>query len=74
MFWELGCTSGQGSLFGWPPQPSDNLLEALRRGHDGVPGTLAARLHSDATVVRLPGQTSRTEAPKAVEGETPQLG
>jgi diguanylate cyclase (GGDEF)-like protein len=72
MLWELGCTSGQGSLFGWPPQPSDNLLEALRRGHDGVPGALAARLHSDATVVRLPRQTPRAEA--AERDEAPPLG
>jgi diguanylate cyclase (GGDEF)-like protein len=70
MLWELGCTSGQGSLFGWPPQPSDNLLEALRRGHDGVPGALAARLHSDATVVRLPRQTPRAEAAEQ-EGAPP---
>jgi diguanylate cyclase (GGDEF)-like protein len=62
--WELGCTSGQGSLFGWPPQSSEALLTALRRGHDGVPGTLAARLHSDATVVRLPRQpTGRSDSP-----------
>lgn len=74
MLWELGCTSGQGSLFGWPPQSSDDLLEALRRGHDSVPGALAAQLHADATVVRLPRQTSRTEAAEAAEGETPQLG
>jgi diguanylate cyclase (GGDEF)-like protein len=72
--WELGCTSGQGSLFGWPPQSSNDLLEALRRGHGGVPGTLAAQLHADATVVRLPRQTSRADAAEAVEGKTPQLG
>jgi diguanylate cyclase (GGDEF)-like protein len=71
MLWELGCTSGQGSLFGWPPQSSDDLLDSLRRGHDGVPGALAARLHADATVVRLPRQAARTEAAAA---GTPQCG
>lgn len=54
--WELGCTSGQGSLFGWPPQSSVDLLARLRQGYDGVAGALAARLHDDATVVRLPRQ------------------
>jgi diguanylate cyclase (GGDEF)-like protein len=71
MLWELGCSSGQGSLFGWPPQPSDNLLEALRCGHDGVPGTLAAQLHADATVVRLPRQTSRADAAETTAEEAP---
>jgi diguanylate cyclase (GGDEF)-like protein len=60
--WELGCTAGQGRLFGWPPQSSEALLAALRRGHDGVPGTLAARLHDGATVVRLPRQPARSES------------
>ncbi len=55
--WELGCTAAQGKLFGWPPKPGDELLAALRRGYDGVPGTLAERLHPDATVVRLPRQS-----------------
>lgn len=59
LLWELGCGAGQGSLFGWPPQPSDELLSVLRRGYDGVPGAVAERLHPEATVVRLPKQTSR---------------
>jgi diguanylate cyclase (GGDEF)-like protein len=59
--WELGCTSGQGRLFGWPPQSKEDLLAALRTGFDGVPGALAPVLHPDATVVRLPRQTPRTE-------------
>jgi predicted signal transduction protein with EAL and GGDEF domain len=60
--WELGCGCGQGSLFGWPPLSADALLASLRRGCDGVPGALAGRLHADATVVRLPRQTGRTDA------------
>src|SRR5690606_8148221 len=60
--WELGCTAGQGSLFGWPPLPSEDLLATLRRGYEGVPGTVAASLHPDATVVRLPRQTARESA------------
>jgi diguanylate cyclase (GGDEF)-like protein len=59
--WELGCTSGQGRLFGWPPQSSEALLARLRQGYDGVPGALAARLHDGATVVRLPRQLTRSE-------------
>lgn len=60
--WELGCTSGQGSLFGWPPQSSEDLLARLRQGYDGVAGALAARLHDDATVVRLPRQAPATRS------------
>lgn len=63
MLWELGCGAGQGSLFGWPPQPSDELLATLGRGYDGVAGAVAERLHPDATVVRLPKQASGTTAP-----------
>lgn len=63
--WELGCTAGQGSLFGWPPLPSHELLATLREGHEGVPGTVAAGLHPDATVVRLPRQTPRADTPQA---------
>src|SRR5690606_16512773 len=61
--WELGCVAGQGSLFGWPAQPSEELVATLRRGYNGVPGTVAERLHPDATVVRLPRQAPRREAP-----------
>ena len=57
--WELGCSSGQGQLFGYPPQSSEALLATLRCGYEGVPGALAARLHDDATVVRLPRQSTR---------------
>jgi diguanylate cyclase (GGDEF)-like protein len=60
--WELGCTFGQGRLFGWPPQSSDALLACLRHGTGGVPGALAAQLHPEATVVRLPRQPTRTES------------
>jgi diguanylate cyclase (GGDEF)-like protein len=59
VLWELGCGAGQGSLFGWPPQPRDELLATLRRGYDGVAGAVAERLHTDATVLRLPKQMSR---------------
>lgn len=54
--WELGCTAGQGSLFGWPPQPAEPFLQLLRRGFGGMPGALAGQLHPDATVVRMPRQ------------------
>ena len=62
--WELGCTAGQGRLFGWPPQPSETFVRLLRRGYGGVAGTLAPQLHPDATVVRMPRQ-ARTSAPRA---------
>jgi diguanylate cyclase (GGDEF)-like protein len=53
---EMGCTAGQGSLFGWPAQPTDELIATLRRGHDGTPGMVAEQLNPDATVLRLPRQ------------------
>ena len=45
------------------PPANDELLEALRRGYDGVPGTLAEQLHPDATVVRLPRQSRVSPTP-----------
>jgi diguanylate cyclase (GGDEF)-like protein len=50
--WELGCTAGQGHLFG-RPMPVAELLDALRAGVDGVRGTLATSLHQGATVIAL---------------------
>jgi diguanylate cyclase (GGDEF)-like protein len=65
--WELGCTCGQGSLFGWPPQSSEDLLATLRQGYGGVPGALAPQLHPEATVVRLPRQASRSESEQQLD-------
>jgi diguanylate cyclase (GGDEF)-like protein len=50
--WELGCTAGQGHLFA-RPMPSARLLAALHRGSGGRPGTLAAALHDEGSVIRL---------------------
>jgi diguanylate cyclase (GGDEF)-like protein len=50
--WELGCTAGQGHLFGRAMKAGE-LLEALRDGADGVRGSLAASLHPGATVIAL---------------------
>jgi EAL domain-containing protein (putative c-di-GMP-specific phosphodiesterase class I) len=50
--WELGCTAGQGHLFGRAMKPGE-LLEALRDGIDGVRGSLATSLHRGATVIAL---------------------
>lgn len=72
--WELGCGSGQGRLFGWPPQPSESLLSALKRGYGGVPGALAAQLHPGATVVRLPKQPTRSGTANDVEIAMPVRG
>jgi len=52
--WELGCTGGQGSLFGpsvWSPHA---LVDALRHGSEGIVGALAPSLHPGANVVRMP--------------------
>ncbi|MFG1902288.1 putative bifunctional diguanylate cyclase/phosphodiesterase [Micromonospora carbonacea] len=51
--WELGCTAGQGHLFG-RPVPAGTLLSTLHRGFGGRTGTLAPPLHDAGTVVRLP--------------------
>jgi diguanylate cyclase len=51
--WEFGCTAGQGNLFG-RPMPASRLLAALRRGCGGHSGTLAAPLHEEAAIIRLP--------------------
>jgi diguanylate cyclase (GGDEF)-like protein len=53
LLWELGCTGGQGSLFGATPLSASALLAALRRGHQGVPGALASSLHPGGSVVRM---------------------
>ncbi|MFC0529447.1 putative bifunctional diguanylate cyclase/phosphodiesterase [Phytohabitans kaempferiae] len=50
--WEVGCTAGQGHLFGRPVDAAE-LLDALRAGVDGVRGALAASLHRGATVIAL---------------------
>ncbi|GAA4449144.1 putative bifunctional diguanylate cyclase/phosphodiesterase [Phytohabitans houttuyneae] len=50
--WELGCTAGQGHLFGRAMKAGE-LLEALRDGVGGVRGSLAASLHHGATVIAL---------------------
>ncbi|MFD0744180.1 putative bifunctional diguanylate cyclase/phosphodiesterase [Phytohabitans flavus] len=50
--WELGCTAGQGHLFGRAMKAGE-LLEALRDGVDGVRGSLAPSLHPGATVIAL---------------------
>ncbi|MEV4759730.1 EAL domain-containing protein [Micromonospora sp. NPDC049559] len=53
LLWELGCTGGQGSLFGVTPLSTAGLLATLRRGFGGVPGALAPTLHPGGSVVRL---------------------
>ncbi|MEJ3747588.1 EAL domain-containing protein [Actinomycetes bacterium KLBMP 9797] len=54
ILWQAGCTSGQGvALNPHPPLDSDQLVQALRTGHDGVPGVLVPALHDGATVIPL---------------------
>ncbi|WP_229399111.1 putative bifunctional diguanylate cyclase/phosphodiesterase [Micromonospora okii] len=51
--WKLGCTAGQGHLFG-RPVPAGTLLSTLHRGFGGRTGALAPPLHDAGAVVRLP--------------------
>jgi len=50
--WELGCAAGQGHLFA-RPMSAARLLQSLRRGAGGRPGTLAPPLHDTGAVIRL---------------------
>lgn len=54
--WELGCPAGQGYLFA-RPMPTSRLLARLHRGTGGQPGTLAAPIGGNGSVIQLP--TSR---------------
>ncbi|HWB36855.1 MAG TPA: bifunctional diguanylate cyclase/phosphodiesterase, partial [Rugosimonospora sp.] len=51
--WELGCPAGQGHLFARSLSLS-RFMDALRRGYAGRPGALAAALHDEGAVIRLP--------------------
>jgi EAL domain-containing protein (putative c-di-GMP-specific phosphodiesterase class I) len=51
--WEQGCPAGQGYLFS-RSLPLPRLLSTLRRGYAGRPGALAAALHEEGAVIRLP--------------------
>jgi EAL domain-containing protein (putative c-di-GMP-specific phosphodiesterase class I) len=52
LLWELGCAAGQGHLFA-RAEPSERLLAALTTGVGGRPGTAAAPITGDPTVVHL---------------------
>ncbi|HKD98356.1 MAG TPA: EAL domain-containing protein, partial [Micromonosporaceae bacterium] len=58
--WDFGCPAGQGHLFGRPIDVGE-LVTRLQRGKDGVPGSLAAPLHRDGTVIRLPAPRTPPE-------------
>lgn len=52
--WQAGCASGQGTALNPHPRlHSDELVQAVRTGHDGVPGVLVPALHDGATVIPL---------------------
>lgn len=53
LLWELGCTLGQGHLFG-RAVPAEDLLRMLTEGIAGRPGALATSLPEGGSVVRLP--------------------
>jgi diguanylate cyclase (GGDEF)-like protein len=55
--WESGCVAGQGHLFA-RAMSSPRLLATLQRGTGGRPGTLAAALHDEGSVVRMPRRRS----------------
>jgi EAL domain-containing protein (putative c-di-GMP-specific phosphodiesterase class I) len=57
--WALGCNAGQGHLFS-RAIPADRLIGRMRRGHDGVPGRLAAPLQV-GDVIRLPPHRRQAE-------------
>jgi EAL domain-containing protein (putative c-di-GMP-specific phosphodiesterase class I) len=64
--WALGCPAGQGHLFA-RPMPADQLVERLRKGTAGRPGTLAAALHEAGSVIRMPSGR-RPRGVQSVEG------
>ncbi|MFC6562513.1 putative bifunctional diguanylate cyclase/phosphodiesterase [Actinoplanes utahensis] len=53
--WALGCLAGQGHLFA-RPYSAARFLGLLQRGSGGRPGVLAATLHEEGSVVRLPAR------------------
>jgi diguanylate cyclase len=55
--WESGCVAGQGHLFA-RAMSSPRLLATLQRGTGGRPGALAAPLHDEGAVVRMPRRRS----------------
>jgi diguanylate cyclase (GGDEF)-like protein len=55
--WESGCVAGQGHLFA-RAMSSPRLLATLQRGTGGRPGALAAALHDEGSVVRMPRRRS----------------
>jgi EAL domain-containing protein (putative c-di-GMP-specific phosphodiesterase class I) len=55
--WESGCVAGQGHLFA-RAMSSPRLLATLQRGTGGRPGALAAALHDEGAVVRMPRRRS----------------
>jgi diguanylate cyclase (GGDEF)-like protein len=66
--WELGCPTGQGHLFA-RPMPADRLLATLQRGYEGRPGTLAAPLHEEGSVIRIPpSRLGRGQGSQSAEG------
>jgi EAL domain-containing protein (putative c-di-GMP-specific phosphodiesterase class I) len=68
--WELGCAAGQGHLFA-RPMPAGRLLAAMRRGSGGRPGTLAAPLHDEGAVIRIP--TARRHGKRGGGDRLPHL-
>jgi diguanylate cyclase (GGDEF)-like protein len=68
--WELGCAAGQGHLFA-RPLAAGRLLAAMRRGSGGRPGTLAAPLHDEGSVIRIP--TARRPGKRGGTDHLPHL-
>jgi diguanylate cyclase (GGDEF)-like protein len=61
--WEMGCVAGQGHLFA-RPMAAPRLLAALHRGSGGRPGTLAAPLHEEGSVIRLSPRRQAAARPR----------
>jgi EAL domain-containing protein (putative c-di-GMP-specific phosphodiesterase class I) len=58
--WTIGCTGGQGSLFGGDcPFSAEALLRLIQRGHRDTPGALAPVLHQGGSVIAMPPPANR---------------
>jgi diguanylate cyclase (GGDEF)-like protein len=63
--WESGCVAGQGHLFA-RAMSSPRFLNTLQRGTGGRPGVLAAALHDEGAVIRMPRRRSPGQGKKSL--------
>jgi diguanylate cyclase (GGDEF)-like protein len=65
--WEVGCPWAQGHLFA-RPMPLPKLLALLASGPGGRRGRLAAPLHEDGAVIRMPPNRRGRTQQQAADG------